>query len=482
MAMSFRSWHETIKDCELFSERNKGVCTAPHNGISFHSSAWALKITAFTALFFFCALLVTAAQVSFPWENPPEKKILENGLSFIYQQDKSSSITVLQILIKGGKAAETQEKAGLAYLTTYLALEIPDAEKVQELMSQASLVQMAGREDYSLINISCLSENLEATLKIISQIMLKPLFSGIRIDRAKERMNDQRKINEDDAVGAGHNAALEALFAKTGYGLSVLGSKETIKAIKKKDIEDFHQNYFQAGNMVAVVISDLDKDPVLEILNKYLKDFPSGKPPEPEPIVALPAEEKKIYIEKDTEQFYVAFSFPLPKVSAKNFVLALAVENLLGKGVNSRLWHLRSEEKLAYNVNSRATQMREGGILESYLETGKEKKEVALQALRNTLNDLFENGVTEEELEVTKTNVKASFLRNNETKEERVRSIGFLEALGLGYEFLNKLFEEVDPLSLEEINAFIKDVLNPEKGIEIIVGPKIDSQNSEPKG
>ncbi len=462
-----------MRGCPAYSERSGGICVIPHNDISFHSFVFALKITAFTALFFFCALLVTADQASFPWENPPEKKILENGSSLIYQQDKSSSITVLQILINGGKGAETQEKAGLAYLTTQLALEIPDAGKVQELMSQASLVHMAGREDYSLINISCLSENLEATLKVISQIVLKPLFSGIRIDRAKQRMNDQRKIDEDDAVRVGHNAAIEALFAKTGYALSVLGSQETIKAIKKKDIEDFHQNYFRAGNMVAVVISDLDKEPVFEILNKHLMNLPSGKPPERGPIAASPAAEKKIFIEKDTEQFYIALSFPLPKVSAKNFTLALIVENLLGKGVNSRLWHLRSEEKLAYNVNCNATQMRDGGILESYLETGKEKKEIALQALKKTLNNLFENGVTEEELLVTKTNLKASLLRNNETKEERSRSIGFLEALGLGYEFLNRLFEEIDAVSLEEMNTFIKDILKPERGVEIIVGPKI---------
>lgn len=451
---------------------------APRHDISFNAFVFALRIIAFTALFFFCDLFAAPDRMSLPWENPPEKKILENGLCLIYQQDKSSSVTVLQILINGGKGAETQEKSGLAYLTTQLALEIPDAGKVQELMNQASLVHMAGREDYSLVNISCLSENLEVTLKIVSQIMLKPLLSGIRIDRAKQRMNDQRKSDEDDAIKVGHTAAVRALFAKTNYADSVLGSEQTLKAIKKKDIDNFHQNYFRAENTVAVVISDLDKEPVFEILNKYLMDFPSGKPPERGPIVASPAEEKKIFIEKDTEQFYIAISFPLPKVSAKNFTLALMVENLLGKGVNSRLWHLRSEEKLAYNVNCNATQMRDGGILESYLETGREKKEVALQALRKTLDSLFEDGVTEEELEVTKTNVKASFLRNNETKEERARSIGFLEALGLSYEFLTRLFEEVDAVSLEEMNAFVKDILNPGKGVEIVVGPKIEIQYS----
>jgi len=69
-----------------------------------------------------------------------KKKTLENGLSLIYQKDTSSSITVIQILIRGGQSAEPENKQGLAYLTTRLALEIPDQIITQDLMSQASQV------------------------------------------------------------------------------------------------------------------------------------------------------------------------------------------------------------------------------------------------------------------------------------------------------------------------------------------------------
>jgi predicted Zn-dependent peptidase len=148
------------------------------------------------------------------------------------------------------------------------------------------------------------------------------------------------------------------------------------------------------------------------------------------------------------------------------------VENLLGKGVGSRLWALRYREKLAYTVNSRATQMKDGGILEAYLETDKEKKEVALEALKKVLSSLFEEGITEEELEVTKINTKASFLRDNETKGIRAGNLVSFEALGLGYEFLSGFFQEIDEIGLDEINTYIKDIFNPEKGVEVIIGPK----------
>jgi predicted Zn-dependent peptidase len=148
------------------------------------------------------------------------------------------------------------------------------------------------------------------------------------------------------------------------------------------------------------------------------------------------------------------------------------LENLLGKGFNSRLWPLRQKEKLAYLVNSRANQLREGGFMEAYLETENSKKDVAIEALNKVLLALYENGVSEEELQVTKTNSKANFLRSNETKDIRSITIAFYEALGLGYDFINSYFSEIDATSLEEFNAFIKEVLNPEKGVSITVGPK----------
>jgi len=404
--------------------------------------------------------------------NLPEEEFLSNGLKLIYQKDTSSAITVLQILVLGGKGTEPEGKDGLAYLTARLALEIPDRGKIQAMMIQASRTSVMSYGDYSLINIRCLSEHLEETLKITTQIMLKPLFSGLRIDFIKKQMTYQRKRQEDDSINVGHNALLEKLFANTSLAGSVFGSEESLKAIKKKDIKNYYKNYFGVENMAVVVISDLEKETLIEILNEYFAKFPSGEQAESKPNSLLIPEEKKIYIEKDSKQSFISLAFLLPKITRKNFILAYIIENFLGKGVGSRLWALRYREKLAYNVNSRTTQMKDGGMLEAYLETDKEKKEVALKAIKNVLNNLFEKGMTEEELEVAKIYTKTSFLRNNETKETRARNLASYEALGLGYEFLSGFFLEIDAIGLDEINTYIKDTLNPEKALEVVIGPK----------
>jgi len=424
----------------------------------------------------FICLIILFSQLSALTKLQPKKKILSNGLELIYQTDPSSAITVLQILIKGGKGAEPEDKHGLAYLTTRLTVEIPDFSKVRELMNQASQVYWTSKADYSFIHIVSLSENLENTLKISTEILLKPLFSSIRIDRIKKQMTYQKKREEDDAIKVGHSAVLEKLFAGTSYGGPFLGSEDTLKSIKKRDIQDFYNKHFNAKNMIISAISDLEEEKLTGILERYLLKIPSGEPLSFKQKLAQIPEEKSIFIEKDTKQFYISLAFPLPEITPKNYALAYMTETLLGKGVSSRLWFLRTKEKLAYNINCVATQMIDGGMLEAYIETDKDKKDVALKALRKTLNQLYEEGISEEELAITKTYSIASFLMDNETKANRASNLAYYEAINFGYEFLNRFDEEIGAISLEEMNAYIKERLDPEKAVEIIVGPKEEPQ------
>ena len=406
------------------------------------------------------------------WKIPPKQLSLENGLTYIYQKDVSSAVTVVQVLIRAGKRDEPKGKEGLAYLTTRLAIAIPDQRKVQNLMDQATRLTMDSKGDYSFINISCLSENLDDSLETMTKIMRDPLFSGLKIDGIKKQMNRRRESAEDDSIQVAHDACFEIFFKDTSYGSSMFGTEESVKAIKKKDIENFYKSHFVARNMVVVCTSNLEEEEISKLVEKYFKKFPAGTLSELKPLTINPPAEKSHSLERDTEQTLASYAFPLPRINARNLILAYMLENLLGKGFNSRLWPLRQKEKLAYLVNSRANQLKEGGFIEAYLETENSKKDLAMDALNKVLLDLYEEGVSEKELQVTKTNSKANFLRNNETKNVRSITIAYFEALGVGYDFINRYFSEIDATSLEEFNAYIKEVLNPEKGVSVTVGPK----------
>lgn len=421
------------------------------------------------------ALVILSAQAGEevpPWKFTPQKRVLENGLTLIIEKDQSTETAFLQILIRGGKKAEPEGKEGLSFLTTRLAVEIPTSSDVQTMMKQASRVSVLARGDFSLISIECLSSSLDDTLRVLSKIVLRPLFSGLRIDAVKKSVLHQSEVENEDSMRIGHVTCLEAFFGKSGYGGSIFGDETSLKAIKKSDIVNFHKSYFTGPNLVMAASSDLDTETLIAMLDKYFSKMGDQNSPEVKPPVILPPKEKRMLLEKDNKQTFVALAFPLPKASPESFAMHYLLENLLGKGSGSRLWRLRSEEKLAYNVECRVTQMVEAGVLEAFLETDNQKRGVALESLRGVLSELFIGGIDEEELLITKTVSKANFLRANETRAARMMTLALFEGLGLGYEYYSQLFSELDGLTLKEVNTQIKNLLDPGKAVEVVVGSK----------
>jgi len=52
-----------------------------------------------------------------------------------------------------------------------------------------------------------------------------------------------------------------------------------------------------------------------------------------------------------------------------------------------------------------------------------------------------------------------------------LRIIGLFEVLGLGYGHLEGLFEAIDTVTLEDMNAYIRAALAPEKALRVTIGP-----------
>jgi zinc protease len=405
------------------------------------------------------------------WKEPPRKVALATGLPLVYHLDRTSPMTVVALFAAGGKSAVPDGLDGLAYLATRLTLEIPDEGKVQDLMAQATRMNIICSEDYSALFIECLSENLEEALRVAGKIIQDPLMSGLRIARTKEYMKLFAQAEDDDAVSAGRNAALGAFFRGKSYGSATYGTEDSRKAIERKDVLAFYRRFFNSKGLFFTVVSDLDRAQVQAVLEKHFSRFPAGETIEVAAAAPVLPADREVVLRKEAKQAYVGRAFALPAPGPANQAMGTLLEVLLGRGPGSRLWGLRAKEKLAYNVDARVNWTRTAGILEAYLETEAAKSGRASDALDRVLSDLCLDGVTPEELETTKTMAKAGFLRSVETKSDRARRLGAFEVLGLGYEHLTGIFGAIDAVDAQALNEYIRAALPAERAVRVTVGP-----------
>jgi len=411
------------------------------------------------------------------WKDQPQKLKINDDLSVIYQQNTSSKITVIHILIRGGKRAVEAKKRGLAFLTTRLAVELPVWNSLKQLMQLGSSIYYNIDGDFASITIRSLSKHIDQTLEILLKSIKKPLFSGIRIEKVKDYMEHRRR-GEGDAPEQLMELTLISALSPI-YGGSIFGNHDTLERIKKKDITDFYKRYFNFANFIISVCSDMEKPELTAILAKHFESFPTGSFNELTQVSASVPEKKQISLDKKKQQVLISFGALLPEMSRKNYVLIYMLENLLGKGIGSKLWPLRSQKKLAYSLKTRFVQLQGAGLLTIFLKTDIEKKQKAHRELKNLLIDIYSNGLTPEDLKEAKVLSRVEFLKDNETKERRAQSLSYFEFMGAGYRFFEDFFSEVEGVTLDELNTYLKKILNPDQLLELTIGPEDSEEPAE---
>ncbi len=410
------------------------------------------------------------------WKSPPKEVAIDGLTSFIFHHDPSSRLTVLRLFINGGEKAESAEKKGLAFLTTRMALEVTEPTKLRKLMTIGSISNTQVEGDHSIITIKCLSEHLDDTLKIYLKELTNPLFSSLRIPNTKKGMIYFQKNEEDTPEHALNREALTSFFGAGGYGGSLFGTKKSLNAIKRKDVQQFYKKYFNLANMTICISSDKSEEEVKKVLGKYLEKMPRGETRHRLPTIKVipPEAPGDYFFPRDTNQTVISLAALLPPLKGQNFVCAYMLENILGDGIGSKLWRLRRVDHLAYHLAARATHMKDAGLLRVLLKTDTSRKEKALKALLTVVRTLHEKGITQEELKAARLRCRVRFLRANESKEGRTYYLGFFHSIGddFSYTYLEDFFNHLDTISLETFNGYIREALRPERLVQLITGPE----------
>jgi len=401
-----------------------------------------------------------------------EKISIDQDLNIIYEKNNLSLSSVIHILIKGGMVSEPEQRKGLAYLTTSLSIGIIDSNKRKLMTQMGSSLAFQIEGDFSLITINCLSSHLEQTLKIVFEVLDKPLFSSFRINRIKAHMKHQQTAEKDETIRLmGLNQRL-IFFNKRGYGSSIYGDPESVENIKKKDILKYYQSYFNRENLIVGISSSLEKSRIKDIFNRtFPKLSQSKKTTYPVHIPITPIK-KRYHFQKNRKQTLIAYVISAPDLGPKKFALAFVLENLLGKGIGSILWYLREQKKLAYHVNANLWQVKNAGIMNIYLKTDNLKRDQAHHTLEKILNDLYKNGIDSDKLQTNKNHAKADFLRLLETSKQRIFLRAFFDIMEMGYSYIDLILSEIEKITLNEFNSYIKKILHPENRILIIIGPE----------
>jgi predicted Zn-dependent peptidase len=139
------------------------------------------------------------------------------------------------------------------------------------------------------------------------------------------------------------------------------------------------------------------------------------------------------------------------------------LDTILGGSTSSRLFQeVREKRGLAYAVYSYASHYADSGQIAIYVGTRPDNVAQAMDVIGTELRRLHEDGVSEEELERARENVKGRTVLSMESTLTRMNRLGSSILMGVPLLTVDEVLAAFDAVTLEDVAALARELYRPE--------------------
>ena len=401
-----------------------------------------------------------------------------------------------------GSQNDPPGKEGLAYLTGEMIADAstennPYDEVLEKLYPIASEYQIRVDREMTTLTGRTHGDNTDLFFELFEDAYLRPAFDPDDFQRVKNDainfLENELRYSSDEELGKA--ALYDFVFQGTSYAHPSVGTVQGLESITLEDVRTFYARYFNASNVTPGLAGGFDNE-LRQAFEVSVAGLPGAQDNVEVETAPAPLDGREVLlVSKPGADASISFGFPIEVLRGERDFYALWVANSwLGEHRN-RASHLfqviREIRGLNYGDYSYIEVFPEGGrrsmppvnvgrrhqIFEVWIRTlPNHQAHFALRAAINELQKLVDNGLSEEDFELTRAFLKKYLLHYAVTTSERLGYAIDDQFYGVGDEgHLARFGRILDELTLEEVNDAIRRHLQYENLKIAIVTGEADS-------
>lgn len=415
-----------------------------------------------------------------PTLSPPNviQEVLPSGLTVLLEPLPFVRSVSLGFLIRSGSSCEPDELAGATHFIEHLLFKGTTTRTTTDIARAiddlGGEVDAYTHKEYTAIHAHVLDEQTEAALDLLTDLVTRARWTDEDLEMERSVILEEIRMVEDTPDDLIHEIFLENFWPRHPLGRPILGPASTIESLSREAIERHIERVLVPQNIIFCASGNFDADAISRHLHGAFSSRP-GDPPRAPIQAPVPTQHLVLRQKPELEQVHLSIgSRGVPQSSRQRYAAAL-FSTILGGGMSSRLFQrVREKEGLVYSISSYHTANINAGFESVYAACNPDNVARVVELTLEEMKRLRDEGVSSDELESAKRNVKGSILLSLESTVSR------MSAISRQWHYFEQIFtpdeviDEINAVTVDDLAAIARTEIDPSTISLTLLGPLED--------
>lgn len=397
------------------------------------------------------------------------------GIDAWLVEEHSIPFVALELRFQGGASLDLPGKRGATNLMVGLLEEGAADMDARAFAERAESLAVSFRfdvgDDAVSVSARFLTENQDEALALLRDALTQPRFDQADIDRVKAQVVSViRSDSQDPDHLAGANFD-RMVFGDHPYGSAIEGTVESVAALTRDDLMEAFSGAIARDRVHVGAAGAVSPEALSGMLDTLLADLPETGAPMP-PDIEVTTEAGVTVVPFDVPQSVAIFGHVgIPRDDPDFFTAYVLNEILGGGGFDARLMEeVREKRGLTYGVYSYIMPKDHAALYLGRVSSANDRVAEAIEVIRAEWARMAETGVTAEELDTAKTYLTGAYPLRFDGNGQIANILVGMQMDDLPVEYVNTRNDQINAITLEDIERVAARILKPEALRFVVVG------------
>jgi zinc protease len=403
---------------------------------------------------------------------------LDNGVRVLLKPRPDVPLVSVLAVFPGGGRFEPVGKSGLAMLTHRLLTKGSAHFGAEEIAARieglGGGIESNSSFDTGRVSMGVLSEHVEEAADIFRDVLRAPTFEAARVEQEKARLIEELARRHDNPIQFALDHLFRSVFGDHPYAYPFLGDAREVAGLVDRDCREWFASLLAPDALVLSIVGDMRMDRARALAERVLGDLGPGRQPASRPEApASPVRPGELVLRRAGIKQAVTFvGFTAPRLMSEE-AKTLEVLNGVLTGLGGRLFvELRDKRSLGYMTGSAFNPFFQRGIFFGYANPTADGVEEAVRVILHELDRVTKEPVGAEELDRAKEWLAGSHVMELQRNAAQAAEYGAFEALGFGFETVDRIPEWIRVVSSEDVMAVARRVFVPANAVIVRMLPE----------